>query len=60
MRSEILGPVASFDRIHSWTSQEWDDFQQNAETIETIDKNNNNKQKERKIMLSGIMTKVSS
>ena len=49
MHSEILGPAASFDRISLWTLQEWDCFEQNAETIEIIDEHNNNTQKERKI-----------
>ncbi len=34
-----IGAVALFDRIRLWTLQEWDDFEQNAETIETIEEN---------------------
>ena len=49
IRSEIFGPVASFDRMRLRTAMEWDSFDRSAETFDDTDVNNNYNQKERKI-----------
>ena len=49
IRSEIFGPVASFDSMRSRTAMEWYSSDLSAETFDDADANNNFNQKERKI-----------